>query len=209
MILPSTVSDRAHPDDTGLPAGQCVLPQYKHSLGTAWALSQRAKSLDLPQIQIWLSYMWHAAPGSEILQLDIFSWPLLRSLRDEKKFKWKQQWGGGWIQLSRSSRGVPTRDGEENYWCKSQLQLQSFRLSYWPSNISETLTSDWAASSVVSDLGKWWGLRGFGFVQKTIGWVSPGRDHPQPPAEFRDQSQAIITELTPLCIHVQHWMTVY
>lgn len=112
------------------------------------------------------------------------------------------------MRLSRSSREVRPRIVRKNTGAKSQLRsFRPTKHSYWPSNISETLTSDWAARCDVFNSGKRWEPGGFGFVWRPIEQVSLGTDHKQTPAEFRDQSQPIITELTPLCIHVLHWMT--
>lgn len=39
----------AHLNDTGPPAGQCVLPHHKHCSATTWGTWQRAQSLDHPR----------------------------------------------------------------------------------------------------------------------------------------------------------------
>lgn len=49
--------------------------------------------------------------------------------------------------------------------------------------------------------------RRFWIPQKPTEAVTPETDHKQPPAEFRDQSQAIIRGLKPFCMHALHCMT--
>lgn len=149
-----------------------------------------------------LSYFIKEGIRKESLYIfTLLIWPLLRPSRENNSN----------VNITQGITAVG--GGEWGQGGLAEKQNRSYEAlgqeSYWPSNISETLTSDWAAECVCVCvswrvcLRFWKTMRTgcFGFLWKPIKHVSLGTDHQKTPVEFTDQSQAVTTELTPLPLY--------